>query len=60
MNAVALRCPHCERPLYLFFFEDGRKSLGCRTCIRDPVVTHKDLNKVFDKWLEISIVGRAS
>ena len=43
-----LICPDCDSPLSLIIHEDGRKSLCCMNLLHSAVVTHKDLNKVYD------------
>ena len=50
-----LICPACESPLSILIDkeEEGGKSwLYCGACNRSPMISHKDFNKVIQRWLD--------
>jgi len=54
-----LRCSGCGKPLSVFFHEDrsNRKTVGCVQCLKNPVITHSDWNKIMEKLGLICDVG---
>ena len=66
MKEIKLDCKVCGKALSLFFEDDkvGDKggqtaALGCMCNMQYPVISHTDYNKIFQKFLELRVEGKA-
>ncbi len=64
-NETLLKCTVCGSPFSIITYEDSiienekeKKSLGCTNCSSFPIITHNDLNVIFNTFFRLKKEGK--